>query len=146
MCKIVQTPCIRTLTNFKDAITAYKLRVNMLILLFRTQENLATYKNIILSCTHNAKIKLKHIYIICMESSFYPLHLKMVYFRIMIPKMVLVFCYRYKIKKYWYSQRWPDFSYMTFDHYIGNNPISFLHLVYIRSFAFPKFWKEQKNL
>ena len=134
MCKIVQTPCIRTLTNFKDAITAYKLRVNMLILLFRTQENLATYKNIILSCTHNAKIKLKHIYIICMESSFYPLHLKMVYFCIMIPKMVLVFCYRYKMKKYWYAP--PDFSYMTLDHYIGNNSISFLHLVYIRSFAF----------
>ena len=132
MCKIVQTPCIRTLTNFKDAITAYKLRVNMLILLFRTQENLATYKNIILSCTHNAKIKLKHIYIICMGSSFYPLHLKMVYFRIMIPKMVLVFCYRYKITS-------PDFLYMTINHCIGNNLISFLHLVYIRSFAFPKF-------
>ena len=104
VCRIVQTPCIRTLTNFKDAITAYKLRVNMLILLFRTQENLATYKNIILSCTHNAKIKLKHIYIICMESSFYPLHLKMVYFCIMIPKMVLVFCYSYKMKKYWYAR------------------------------------------
>ena len=102
---IFKTPCTSPHIHFKDAITAYKLRVNMLILLFRTQENLATYKNIILSCTHNAKIKLKHIYIMCMESSFYPLHLKMVYFRIMIPKMVLVFCYRYKIKKKWYSQR-----------------------------------------
>jgi len=88
VCRIVQTPCIRTLTNFKDAITAYKLRVNMLILLFRTQENLATYKNIILSCTHNAKIKLKHIYIMFMESSFYPLHLKMVYFVSWFQKVV----------------------------------------------------------
>ena len=38
------------------------------------------------------------------------------------------------MKKYWYSQQYdfsPDFPYMTVEYYIGNNPISFLHLVYI---------------